>query len=527
MLSSFKNENLIKFIILFLGITIPFLFNKYVYNIHDGLFHLRRFEDVYLSLKNNYFTSFVSQDLLNGMGYPTLGFYPYLFIIPFVLPMFLGFSAYFCYSLYHIAISALTIFTSYIFIKELTDNKNHHYIFILSVLISPMRIYDTYLSASLGRYSAYAILPLVFLGIYRIFKNKKGGLYILSLSMTLMAYTHILSTVIMSMFIFIICIFNFKTIIKNTKIIFKIILAGIISILSSSFVIFPIIEQLQLELICNMTITFKNPYLLSSKFFGIWLFLIFLILSIFIYKKEKTTKRKLELILVWLFIMQTNIFPWEYLGVLKYLQFTFRILLFLQIFLGLYIIIKSKNLQKTKKILEICTIFLIVMCVFQVATYKYRSLDAQNIDYKTDYYEQNVGFFDYLPYSYIKNTKTETFADLYDSFNPKEIIELNKNSNIKYISSNSYEILNNNSDFILIPKFYYYGYQVKINNKICKISQGDKGLIKIHTNNINKGRIDINYIGTPIQHITKYISFVFLLLYCIYPIYIKKQKKCY
>ena len=72
----------------------------------------------------------------------------------------------------------------------------------------------------------------------------------------------------------------------------------------------------------------------------------------------------------------------------------------------------------------------------------------------------------------------------------------------------------------------FFVYKDMHTDKICvlyKRKDGNYGLIEVDADNIDKGIIIIEYVGTLIQKVTKIISGIFLSFYIIYPVYTKKR----
>lgn len=498
--------------------TLTYIFFYYCCLDKDGLFHIKRMNSIFLSIKNGYFLSFIAEDFLNGFGYPSLGFYPYLLMVPFSLLQFFSIPDYICYLTYIIFINIITIFTANIFISEVIKDDRKFY-FLLFYIGNPFRL-TMLLDLKCGMLTAYMILPLLFLSLYKIFNNEDGT-KLLTLSMTLMIYSHIISSFLTIIVVIFICIFEYKKIKKNPMIIFKIITSGIICLLLTSVIIFPILEQIVSSGFAYEINHF--PFLIyylyiENKYVKFCLFTLSILLILFLYKKYKS---KVIIINIILLIMLTNIFPWDYLYILKYIQSTQRILLFTGITFGLYFV-KNPITNIKKIILYINIICSLIIFSVSMCHYHNNVSNTFDINKNTCMYQNYISLGDYLPENYVLQVepKNTEFVN-YDIFDSNLILNLNENFEYQIIDKDTIKFTNNENDEIILPKLFYKGYCVKINGTECNIKEGKYGMIVADINMIKEGTIEISYPGTLIQYISKIITIITLTI--IIMLYIKKS----
>lgn len=508
----------------------------------DGGFHLRRINDIYFNIISGDVFCFVAENMLDGMGYASTGFYPSLLLIPFSALRCI-FPSQLCFLMYLFFIEFLMAINSYIFIKQITNNKNKQFLFVIIYLILWPVLWQTFAIMALGMITAYALIPLILTGFIKILKGKKYGILLLSGGMTLLVHSHLIFSLIMVIILIVLFFINIKEFVKSPKKILNIIVSALICVSCCAVVIFPILEQLILN-DCISNKFNKLPYIAVPGNY------IFLLLSIFVsfyifYKSKNKRKTTYLLISLWILLSRTNIFPWFlFPHFLKQIQFTSRLELLLAIPLGLYVIdcnndeVKEKII-KSKMYFWVVFLFILIMmtvCCFSDNKYVTRC--------RIDNSNQCIGLGDYLPKNFFEDCNKDIYGTKSNNidviltdisygriklFNKNYAFSLNNDLAYKIIDNNNYIFSNNNNSSIMIPKFYYKGYKIKLNGEEMDYYQGKYGLITIDTN-INSGKISVSYDGTLVQNISKLISYISLTVFFIISniiIIIKKKKLGY
>ena len=162
----------------------------------DGQIHLMRFESVADAIKNKELPPIVNFEGYGNVGAIFNGMYPWLsglvFIIPRVLLSSPMHALFICFYLLNI----LTILNTYLLVRKLSNN---YYIRLMGVVLYQLNAYHLILMYSrnaLGEALAYAFLPLIMLGCYLIWNNKKSGMLYLSLGMGMIINSHVISSVL-------------------------------------------------------------------------------------------------------------------------------------------------------------------------------------------------------------------------------------------------------------------------------------------------------------------------------------------
>ena len=63
----------------------------------------------------------------------------------------------------------------YCFVSRLTKSKETGTLAAILYMLMPYHLNDMYIRNALGEFLSYIFIPLVFLGLYKIFQKEKGG----------------------------------------------------------------------------------------------------------------------------------------------------------------------------------------------------------------------------------------------------------------------------------------------------------------------------------------------------------------
>lgn len=221
----------------------------------DGQIHLIRFESVANAIKNKELPPIVNFMGFGNVGEVFNGMYPWLsgsvFIVPRVLlssPMhalFIGFYL----------LNILTILNTYLLVRKLSNN---YYIRLIGVILYQLNAYHLTLMYSrnaLGEALAYTFLPLVMLGCYLIWNNKKLGILYLALGMGMIINSHMISSVLVFLLIIIAEIYRIFTRRLSLKEVGYLVSAGILSI---PIIIFTVINITNIALKNRIATTWRG-----------------------------------------------------------------------------------------------------------------------------------------------------------------------------------------------------------------------------------------------------------------------------
>lgn len=170
---------------------------------HDLTFALLRIESIYRGLSDGVFPVRMSSVFLRGYGYPVSVYYGDIFLyIPAVLRM-LGFSVLECWKQYIFLINLATAFIGYCSFKKICGNRYMSLVMVCAYLTSPYRLYNLYVRAACGEFTAMTFYPLIALAVYKIYteslSREKQRRYstLMALGVSAVVCSHVLSTEIL------------------------------------------------------------------------------------------------------------------------------------------------------------------------------------------------------------------------------------------------------------------------------------------------------------------------------------------
>ncbi len=271
-----KKKCTISFLIVTAGIILSCITAFFGYDIlpdyQDKLIHLRRIAALADTLKSGYFPARIYFVMNGGTGYAMPVFYPdvnlYLPAFLHILGMPLGI----CYAVYVIITNIVTALISYFcikgFLKCFRSSEGSSdagcccgsfgcipaatgsFLYTLSVY----RLTNVYIRDAVGEYTAMAILPLVIYGFARIYtydaSGKRGRFdemkcaLPLGAGMTLLAYSHVLTTMVASALLAISALVFFKKTFTG-KVLGRLALSVLMFLCMSASVLVPMLDYMR------------------------------------------------------------------------------------------------------------------------------------------------------------------------------------------------------------------------------------------------------------------------------------------
>lgn len=522
-----KKNTMIFILILTLLASIPVFIFPGIKKGDDIYFHLSRISAISDNIKNHRFIG-VYSEYFNGYGYANGLFYPDLFLyIPAILKT-LGMNIINSYKVFLILINFLSIFSIYITIKGISKSKYASILGSIIYAFAPYRLVDIYERAALGEALAFIFIPLIIYGIYEIIYKDKQKFYILTLGMTGLILSHIVSTYIMGIVLFILCLINIKKLLKENRIIYLII-SALITLLLTSYFILPMLEQMKSQTFYYSNTPNITEFQLSKRTVPIYLLFlgipnlrkailkkywvpsgIGIIFVYLIYKKIKTKKTtdfinhtyRISII----FLLLTAIKPFWDIEIIKKIlypiQFPWRLYMVPTLLLtisGSILISKEESKKTIRNIFLISMISLISMFVICIIPPRIKQIE-----------EYDASYAEYLPKEinkeYIKNRNIIITSnnEVEHSFTKKGTemqIEYKQDSEDTYLE---------------LPLIYYKGYKAYDKKTEMETFKTENGLLAIKINNKKAGTINVSYKGTTLARITKITSLVSLTIFTFY-----------
>lgn len=210
----------------------------YLFGAGDMQFHLERLSELKLDVRHGNLLPAFSFNQFHGSAVMSL--YPYINILPVaVLSLFVKSDI----TLVYISFD-LNIFLSYIisYYGSLRFSKSKSTSILFSVFYSSSITFLAYgfYNMDLGALTSITVMPLIIFGIFNLINNNRW--LELAIGMILLIFSHVLSTIIMFLFICLVLLINLKKI--NRAIIISLIKAITLTLMITSIVWIPAIHLL-------------------------------------------------------------------------------------------------------------------------------------------------------------------------------------------------------------------------------------------------------------------------------------------
>ena len=316
----------------------------------DVYYQFQRTQGISKSLKEGLLPS-ISTINFGEIGYAVNIFYPWITLLPFgIVSLFNGnpisafYMALFIYFLASLLISHYSMY-------EFSGSHLQALIFTLIYNFSTYRLIDLLSRAALAEYIATIFLPLCFLGFYETFFRNYHKWYLFALGFGAIILTHVLTT-FMTMLIFIVfLLFNFmkiKPFKEHTTALIKAVVTTILitSIYTGPFILeelfqkFPkpdpqILKGLELTKFLKVTMQSNASRFVEGNLYNPGLIvLVILIVGAIYFVKFNSLNKKIYLMGLALFLISTNLFPWNVLQntPISVIQYPYRLLIFATLF---------------------------------------------------------------------------------------------------------------------------------------------------------------------------------------------------
>ncbi|OGK54294.1 hypothetical protein A3H78_01360 [Candidatus Roizmanbacteria bacterium RIFCSPLOWO2_02_FULL_36_11] len=577
------HRNLITFLLLCI-ITIPAivaLLNNQHFLTHDDQHIARLYLLVQALLQGNLYPRWV--DILGfGFGYPLFNFYPPL--IYYLGALFHGLGASYIWSIKLVFILGFIVgaYGVYQLTKRLTCKiagllaaTLYTYFFYHAVLI--------YVRGALAEFIAMAILPFVFLNLDRLYRDKTWkNTALFGISLTFLILCHPLIAFPTFIYIVIALIFYASQSVKCSQtnkinqlvnFLIKAIIGILIGLAISSFFWLPSLVERNHTMtdliLTNELASYKIHYINPQQFiyspwgFGgsaeglndgmtfqlgkIHLYLLFsaVVLSlIYLFKKRKKDQHFSHFYFI-LFMFIFSIFMtlgyssiiWDNIKYLWYMQFPWRFLTFVGVFISIiggYCIFFlqgildqyegiSPSIKKNLAPIIVLIFILSTVLIYQKYFHpdKYVPLtDRQKTSFNEIAWNVSRTSYEFVPKG-VKKTKTAlntTIPDIRKNDIPKSVYEIIDGKASSYIKLNLFTekilLINAETDStVRINTYYFPGWNAYLNNR--KIRIYDNNDYKLITVKVPKGQhqLKVKFENTPVRTIGEFISLIGLIVF--------------
>lgn len=512
----------------------------------DFFFHYRRFQALMDGLKDSPFLIYTDYTAIDGYGYFTKAFYSDVILIPFALVGNLT-NAAFAYEFMIFTMTVLCGVFTYITINSIYKNTYAAAIGAILFTFAIYRLFDIYHRAALGEALSFTFIPIVFLGIYQIIKGDYKKWYILTIGFSLMIFTHLISTVLMFVTMLILLLIYSKSLFKEPKRIWYLVLAGLVTVVIVSYYIWPMAEQMFSnlfyydrgdEIFNPQGLAYPVGWVIWGMFTGILipkqafipgvglLLTCAIVLRLFVYEKSPKLKSIDVGVIIGLcyIIACLPMFPWSVFPftLLSFIQLPWRLLEFSSFFFAVAGGYHLSRILKTntRRLLAVGGIVIAIALVFANNAREYQlyrceepiTTQATIINY------YHLGGAEYIP---LKVPSVDFLAERKDSVlyqqNETMISDFARNRNVV-----EFTVATQKADSLELPLLYYKGYHASLNGKDIPVSESRHGLVQVAVG--ESGRVEAYYAGTFLQKASFAISVIAILFFCIF-IYLDKKKR--
>lgn len=539
-----SKQNILIFAVIIIASIIPcmYLLGSGIDKGIDTQYHMSRIIGMVNSWKSGNLLAYIHLDE-TGAGYAMGFFYSNLFmIIPGIIYLLTG-KIVIAYKIFLYLCSLATAVSMYYTTKKITNSKYAGMISSVLYTTCAYRIITIYAKSFAGEILSFIFIPLIILGLYEILFGNEKKWWIFALGFIGILNSNLVMTEIMIAISLVTIIVNVLCLIKNKKRFFALIKSGIFSLGICAIFWMPMLEQLKnstFQMFVEMNVYQPTKWLIEFKniifgtiqcngniaaSYGLGCIFIAILIFRFLIKKRDEKIKICDICIISgfvLMIFMTKIIPYDKLGKLGgMIQFPSRFEVPISAFFSIASgIICYKLLEERNKLKYIILIGIIIWqglaswVIYESCLEKIRDTLGVTRNIKVeDEFLYNVCDGVYLPeganYEYARAGSLEE-----KQLNKDVVREYEKNGlsiKLKYEK-------NEETDYIEVPLFYYYGYVAQSLNDGTKyeIQKGDNGAIRILLNNKQEDEITIYYKTTLMQKIGILITTIFVLLTIIY-----------
>lgn len=306
----------------------------------DWLFHAARVEQIYRNLSEGSLFTYIATSTFQSTGVGSFLFYPVIFIYPWAWLCFIT-TPVVAYYVWVGLFMFVTFVISYFSMLSFSKGKYlRSFIFALLYTLAPYRLYLGPASFVVGEYIASTFIPLAFLGFYHIICGDKRKWYWLTIGMTLLAYSHMLSILLISEIftvLLLVALFTGKFDLKRSK---YLLISAIATVILALPVIIPLLTDYfgkgitatypGVGMIQNLGEVFTTSLSNTATSSSIGIVLLLVLLSGWRWIKQDSLEVPLYILAICLTLISTAIFPWKSFNdsFLALLQLPYRYLIY-------------------------------------------------------------------------------------------------------------------------------------------------------------------------------------------------------
>lgn len=522
---------------------------------HDGNYHLYRFATSISAFDDGQKFLQLDADQLQGFGQaPNLFYGPmlsWLVLVVFKITSNLQISLMFLMLVATIA----TTFGAYYASKKIFKSEKAGFFTALIFTLEPFHVGELLTRGSFSEYLAFAFIPFIILAIYQIIFESKTDfkrIFMLAFSAFGIIMNHNLTAVLIAAMAALFVVFNIRKVFSKPKILFSLILAGILAVGFSAIFILPFLEVREVGIynIFNPdfqkwfyvngsqvtpadawlpTNMFRPPAGHASVVFGLSPVLLVLTIGFLVFRKDIKNENyrrfsMMSIVISVIFVLfSTRIFAFipAVQNFHSMLQFSQRMLIIQSVLLpfvaGYFIGEKLKNKREIMITAAIASISYIHITTSAIEPGKvslpmnvgvdYNLVDGISIamgEYQPIFPKvENVKDISETAAGYVKKTISEKGRKADVISGSAKISEFEKKgSRMRLVVSE-----NKNGAEIELPMFYYPGFKAVLNGKPVKTSYSNKNrMVSVKLNPGQNGALEVYYGISPATKIGSIVS---------------------
>lgn len=522
---------------------------------HDGNYHLYRFATSISAFDDGQKFLQLDTDQLQGFGQaPNLFYGPmlsWLVLVVFKITSNLQISLMFLMLVATIA----TTFGAYYASKKIFKSEKAGFFTALFFTLEPFHVGELLTRGSFSEYLAFAFIPFIILAIYQIIFESKTDfkrIFMLAFSAFGIIMNHNLTAILIAAMAALFVVFNIRKVFSKPKILFSLILAGILTVGFSAIFILPFLEVREVGIynIFNPdfqkwfyvngsqvtpadawlpTNMFRPPAGHASVVFGLSPVLLVLTIGFLVFRKDIKNENyrrfsMMSIVISAIFVLfSTRIFAFipAVQNFHSMLQFSQRMLIIQSVLLpfvaGYFIGEKLKNKREIMIAAAIASISYIHITTSAIEPGKvslpmnvgvdYNLVDGISIamgEYQPIFPKvENVKDISETAAGYVKKTISEKGRKADVISGSAKISEFEKKGSRMRLAVSE----NKNGAEIELPMFYYPGFKAVLNGKPVKTSYSNKNrMVSVKLNPGQNGALEVYYGISPATKIGSIVS---------------------
>lgn len=523
------------------------LISRYCINGHDLEYHLLRIEALKEDILIGHPFAKINTLFFGGAGYASSLFYSdFLLYIPALLRV-VGVSIDLSYHIFAALCVILCYLSTYYCVFKMSKSKYAGLAAAMLITLCPYHMDDIMVRSAVGEYMAFIFVPFVIYGIYNVLYENMDKPWLFAVGFGTVLLSHTATLIMCVIFCVAAFLIKIKVFIKNPKIILKLAITTVVTMMGTSFLWMPMLEQFAtgqfpsfggIDML-DAAVDFSQ--ILSQEFPTVGLLLVLLAIPrVFISKKDYEILDYAD----WMYIggaafciMATNLLPWDRLySLFSFVQFPWRFFLMASvlfaisdaIFIMCYVKSLSSGNGTSEDLLRKWSVAIsVIFVVAGVLAMIHQTENAQG------YYDYSDDYYSYKPYTaqVIGGEWLPENVEDRDRILPlSEIMMTDGGEIIPFVRNKGavYAAVENDCTYVDVPLIFYKGYAASITDSSGAVTvlnvtgDGDNGMCRVALDG-RKGSLEVHYGITTVQILSIVISIIGVALFVLGSLVIKRR----